>query len=66
MAHPEQAMWSVTGIAMSKDPNKKRVGEKLLKVAHQRLMQDSAEEAARMLTEGRKLFTELIDLANQD
>lgn len=64
--HPEQAMWSTTGLIFSRDSFRRRAGERILRSAHTRILDAGAEEAARMLLDGKKLFAELLALANDN
>jgi len=62
-SHPEQAMWSVTGLCFSKDTERKRMGERIMHVAKHTLNQSHTSDAAEMLTDSRKLFADLINVA---
>lgn len=64
--HPEQAIWSTTGLVFSRDPFRKKAGEKVLRYAHTRLSESGFTDNALMLTDSKKLFSELLELANDN
>ena len=67
-AHPDEAVWAVTGLTQSLNPDRKKVGSELFSLAVKRLQKSDADardaaKTQKMLTGAKQLFADLIAVA---
>ncbi|KAH8088867.1 phosphatidylinositol kinase [Aureococcus anophagefferens] len=67
-AHPDEAVWAVTGLTQSLNPDRKKVGSELFSLAAKRLQKSDAHardaaKTQKMLHGAKQLFADLIAVA---